>query len=251
MKQESINYEAVKNLFNKKAEISPDFNSVLDAGQNKDSKKANILHDYFSKRFLLHYLKPKKTDKILDFGCGVGRLSVTVAKKTNQVIGIDAAEQMINVAKKINNRDNISYYTDDELTKIQSISFDKVFTFWVLAHINNIDIEKYAKEFSQLLKHNGTIFIFEQIKGAEQMQSETYIRRETSEYIDIFVKEGFVLEKNKKIIRYPSYARAMWNKTKLKSKLLLNLLYTIEKLTVNRKPEYAEYYTEVFVFKKP
>ena len=47
-------------------------------------------------------------DKVLDFGCGPGRLSFQFAKVANEVIGIDISEPMIDLARESNTFQDLS-----------------------------------------------------------------------------------------------------------------------------------------------
>nr|NGX43184.1 hypothetical protein [Chlamydiota bacterium] len=50
--------------------------------------------------FVIHALKLKGDEKILDLGCGKGRHSLELAKKGYKVLGIDISEYLIDEAKK-------------------------------------------------------------------------------------------------------------------------------------------------------
>ena len=57
---------------------------------------------YLTER-LLHHLKPTKSGKYLDIGCGTGNYTNELQKNGFQFIGIDPSKQMLEKAKLKNN----------------------------------------------------------------------------------------------------------------------------------------------------
>lgn len=49
---------------------------------------------------ILKLLQPKRTDVILDIGCGNGVLSRLLSKKSHKIIGIDFSRKMLALAQK-------------------------------------------------------------------------------------------------------------------------------------------------------
>jgi len=64
----------------------------------------------------------------LDFGCGVGRLTRALAKRVNRVIGVDAAESMLRIARE--NVPDASFSTT-----IPNERFDLIVSLIVFQHI--------------------------------------------------------------------------------------------------------------------
>tara|TARA_Y100000992_G_scaffold298196_2_gene262982 strand:+ start:181 stop:909 length:729 start_codon:yes stop_codon:yes gene_type:complete len=103
--------------------------------------------------------KPLKNIKILDIGCGGGLLCEPLSKLGAQVIGIDASEKNIKIAKvhaKKNNL-NINYYCTSPENFITKLKFDIVLNMEIVEHVN--DINYFLKESSKFLKKNGLMFI--------------------------------------------------------------------------------------------
>jgi ubiquinone/menaquinone biosynthesis C-methylase UbiE len=48
----------------------------------------------------LSFVSPKKTDLILEIGCGTGRITIPLAKNCKQIIGVDFSDRMLVIAKK-------------------------------------------------------------------------------------------------------------------------------------------------------
>jgi len=244
--------DSVRNLvYEKKVIAQPDYNSVLDAGNNATSHRANVLHDYISKRVLIKNFKPDKRDKVLDFGSGVGRLSSFLSPFVKSIVGIDASKTMIDVAEKNRKEQNIEYiHVDTTVIPKVDNSFDKAFAYWVFASISDKMLEENISEIFRVLKPNGRLFFFEQVKKESAYDSNVHKKRTITEYKELLEQHNFVFIHTKEIQRNPSYAMHIWKKYRFLPSFILPLMYHLEQLTLYRKPEFADYYTNVFVFEK-
>ena len=96
--------------------------------------------------------------RALDFGCGVGRLTQSLAEHFETVTGVDVASTMIAEATKHNRHgDQCSYYVYDrpDLRQFSDEEFDFIFTLIVLQHMAPHYAKGYLKEFLRLLKPGG------------------------------------------------------------------------------------------------
>ncbi len=103
--------------------------------------------------------KPLEKVKILDVGCGGGLLSEPMSRLGAEVVGIDASNKNINVAKlhAKNNNLKIKYLcTSPEKLKIND-KFDVILNMEIVEHVENINL--FLESCSNLLKKNGIMFI--------------------------------------------------------------------------------------------
>ncbi len=106
---------------------------------------------------LLPYLNGKR---ILDAGCGQGYLAHTMHKKGASVIGVDAAENLITIAKKrYTESDSLTFSLHDLKKPLNYFGgyFDGVVANMVLMDFDPIDTT--MREFGRITK-NGGFFIF-------------------------------------------------------------------------------------------
>ena len=132
-----------------------------DWSQNYDTDSKSNIAIITGEKMILPILKPKNKDKVLDIGCGTGRVTKLISKKTKKVIGIDFSNEMIQIAKKtLKNAKNIEYKKVDISKKLpfKDNSFDKVTAILVLNHIKYN--KRLFKEIYRILKKDG-IFIFD------------------------------------------------------------------------------------------
>jgi ubiquinone/menaquinone biosynthesis C-methylase UbiE len=121
--------------------------------------------------------------RALDFGCGAGRLTQGLSKHFEQVVGVDIAASMIEIARKHNPHDNCLYVVNDrpDLSQFETDSFDFVITVIVLQHMQNDYAFAYLEEFLRILKPGGILFF----------QLPTSPKERTREY---YTKEGIPYE---------------------------------------------------------
>jgi 2-polyprenyl-3-methyl-5-hydroxy-6-metoxy-1,4-benzoquinol methylase len=78
-----------------------------------------------------------KNSKIIDIGCGYGRLTKISASIAKRVVGIDYSLKSIMIAKKYNNNNNIEYICGDLNDLNENEKFDIAIMSGVLEHIDN------------------------------------------------------------------------------------------------------------------
>lgn len=95
----------------------------------------------------------------LDIGCGVGRITRSLAKRFDNVIGIDVSDEMIRHARSLNSDfDNIEFYSTDGVSfnPVSESSVDFVFSYEVLQHVPNREIiEQNVSDISRVLATDG------------------------------------------------------------------------------------------------
>ncbi|MCD4656489.1 MAG: class I SAM-dependent methyltransferase [Planctomycetes bacterium] len=111
---------------------------------------------------VLNHSSILQNDRILDVGCGTGILIPFLLYRLGplgEVIAIDLAENMINIAREKFTDNRVSFVAGDILTKaFPHNSFDKIFVFSTFPHFD--DKEGYLKVFYTILKRFGILTIF-------------------------------------------------------------------------------------------
>ena len=117
--------------------------------------KDNIVKDFNIKTSS----KPFKDIKILDIGCGGGLLSEPMCRLGASVVGIDASEKNIEVAKfhAKKNKLKIDYRVASPEKLKTKVKFDVILNMEIVEHVE--DINFFIKESSKLLRKNGIMFI--------------------------------------------------------------------------------------------
>ena len=109
---------------------------------------------------LEHLKRPLEFEKVLDFGCGVGRLAGYFLKKFAHYTGVDISPSMIARAKGWNCAlENADFQLNDrsDLSLFDSDSFDLIYCNLVLQHMDPQYSRKYIEEFVRIVKPEGLI----------------------------------------------------------------------------------------------
>lgn len=133
--------EEIRNNYNL---ISEDFSRT----RNKFWREMNFISDY-----------SKDGDKILDLGCGNGRLSEIFQGKNIDYWGIDFSNELIEIAKK--RYPQLRFQAADALNlPFPDDFFDKVFSIAVLHHIPSRELRiQFLKEIKRVLGPRGVAVI--------------------------------------------------------------------------------------------
>jgi 2-polyprenyl-3-methyl-5-hydroxy-6-metoxy-1,4-benzoquinol methylase len=121
--------------------------------------------DLTRKKFLWPEIKNltdniKEGDKVLDVGCGNGRLLEVLKNKNINYLGVDNSSELIKIAR--NNYPNYKFLVADilDLSQIPVDSFDYVFCLAVLPHIPGKKLRmKALRELKKKVKNSGKIII--------------------------------------------------------------------------------------------
>lgn len=104
---------------------------------------------------------PREKELLLDFGCGVGRLTRAFAGRFQHCYGVDISEAMIAGAKRLNERiTNCTFLRNSELhlRMFPDNHFDMICSVLVLMHLpDSQSIKSYLAEFVRVLKPEGLI----------------------------------------------------------------------------------------------
>lgn len=160
MKEKEI-LEKVKNDYNR---ISSHFNVT----RQNDWKEFNLFKKYIEDYYILN--KKNKPIKILDIGCGNGRL-VNFLESLNieyEYIGIDNSEGQINEAlsnsdsNRVNKKNPTHFQIGDilNLSNFEKDYFDFIFCIAVFHHLPSKETRyKALKEIKNILKNEGLVFM--------------------------------------------------------------------------------------------
>lgn len=122
---------------------------------------------------------PETFDQVLDFGCGVGRLTLAWTRHASQVTGVDISRPMVEKGRQImagqeaihfelNQRDDLSLFPDNH--------FDLVFSHVVLQHMPWSLAQVYLSEFARICKPGGWV-AFQLPFDPGQSQTMSWLRR--------------------------------------------------------------------------
>ena len=134
-------------------------------GKFKPLHKFNPVRISYIKENILETIKSNNDEKplekvrILDIGCGGGLLSEPLCRLGAEVVGIDASDKNIKVAKlhaKKNNL-NIKYFCSSPENLMITQKFDVILNMEIIEHVDDVDF--FLKSSAKLLKKDGLMFV--------------------------------------------------------------------------------------------
>ena len=159
MKKITINKKEI-DKFSKLAEEWWDPNGKFKPLHNFNPVRLKYIKDSILKKYKNNDKKrPLKNIRILDIGCGGGLLCEPLSKLGAEVVGIDASEKNIKIAK-LHSRENnlrINYFcASPENFKIKG-KFDVILNMEIVEHVENVNF--FLNQSTKFLKKKGLMFV--------------------------------------------------------------------------------------------
>jgi SAM-dependent methyltransferase len=108
-----------------------------------------------------------RTMRVLEIGCGAGRLTKALAAIFGEVHGVDVSPEMIRLGReKLSGVGNVRLHVNNgvDLSVVPDVPFDFAFSFIVFQHVPEKEIiESYVREVQRVLRP-GSLFKF-QVEG--------------------------------------------------------------------------------------
>jgi SAM-dependent methyltransferase len=108
---------------------------------------------------------PARFERALDYGCGVGRLTMALSAYFQECLGIDISERMVSLARKYNaecnaNSRNCTFVVGSgaDLSDVEGRSIDFVYCSLVLQHVPELRLaEDLIREFMRIVREDGIV----------------------------------------------------------------------------------------------
>lgn len=97
----------------------------------------------------------------LDFGCGLGRVTMHLTEYFSHVVGVDISQEMIDKAQKMHaNIKNIAFHHNPypRLHAFDNDTFDLIFSRITLQHIRPDHCLEYVDDFCRVVKPGGIVY---------------------------------------------------------------------------------------------
>ena len=157
----------------------------------------NYYFDNSIKRIFNQTIKIGNNYKVLDLGCGVGRMSLWLAPKVEKTIGIDISPKMIEIAKKRAisfDLKNIEFFvTNGKILEFEDADFNLIICTGVLKYImDDKNFKQMVREMCRVTKTNGYVTIMDEmdyngpiLSGKEDIAGQSLLRH-PNYYISLF-----------------------------------------------------------------
>lgn len=178
--------------------VKKDYASIaaeFDASRNIYWPEFSVFLKYLKKHRILRQAQDDMRIKLLDIGCGNGRLASFLHNEPIKYLGIDNSRAFLKIAKK-NHPDAKFRYGDILKLPFPKASFDTVWCIAVLHHIPTQKLQlKALREMKPVLKKNGSLMLT--VWNLWQPKYRKYINKKTRD-----AEIPWDSKKNPKVWRY-------------------------------------------------
>lgn len=185
---------------------------------------------------LLSFLHPGSQSRVLDIACGIGRWADALPDIIEEYCGIDFSDELIEIAKKRNNRTNFSFL-QGSATEIEKAlahhgkgKYNTVLMIGILMYINDNDMMSALNQVIRCCEKHATVCIREPIGLSERLTLKDFFSDE--------LKDNY-----NAIYRTREENMHFFNKTFLKEGFsITNEGFLFDEDALNNRKETAQYY---------
>ena len=167
-----------------------------------DADEPMINDDYYPLKYS-NMIISDKNEKILEAGCGAGRILRHYHNKKYNIVGIDFILEAVEKLKGVDKSLNVQY-GDILNLKFEDKYFDKILAFGLYHNFQTDKLKRSIDETYRVLKKGGKVcasfradniqeFIVDKIKGMNQSNKKEFhkLNLKKNEFMDLFEKNGF------------------------------------------------------------
>ncbi len=164
----NIDHNKVKSFWDKRAETYTEENPYSSVKLRENKNNELEIWDQYEKELIVNNLHIDKNSKVIDMGCGVGRMSEYMMSVAGYYLGVDCSEQLINLAEnRIKTNNNYDFVISDvsevDSNKLESLQlthkFDKILIIGCMQYLNDGSIVKLMRNILTIADDNCSIYI--------------------------------------------------------------------------------------------
>jgi len=154
-----MEFESYKQFWNHQA-ATPE--SALAAVDGSASEEVVQITGRFTARQVATALELDPADRVLELGCGVGRIGREIAPHCAHWTGVDISERMIEHAReRLGHLGNTEFHQlqRTQLEAVGDDSLSKAYSVAVLCHMDKEDLYLYLRELHRAVRPGGLIYV--------------------------------------------------------------------------------------------
>ena len=122
-----------------------------------------LAQDHVLRTYVVENLLPRR-GKILDVGCGTGKLLIETGRRGLRGIGVDANKEMLAIAEKRSKKHNLGKWVefqhgDATRLEFEDNTFDLVSSTLMISELQPAEIAKFMSEVSRVSKSKAKVVI--------------------------------------------------------------------------------------------
>lgn len=223
-----IKKEKVQLFWNSRAEKYSEDNPYKSVKCNDSNNEYVNKLDEYEKEIIIPKLNINKDSKVLDIGCGVGRLAEIIIPKCKYYVGTDFAQNLLSISReRIGMVGNCDFQVCDFLNLIdngvikKNCPFNTVVLAGVAMYINDDELKNCFERLLKILDKDATIYLTGPIGIEKRLTlNEFYSKELNSEYnviyrtvdeyiriLKVFIDNGFeIIENNSFLTEVKQYS---------------------------------------------
>lgn len=142
-------------------------------------------------QLILEWLAPLTGKRVLDLGCGIGRLSVAMVRRGATVIGVDSNEVMLQKGRERFGRSGICFiHAEAADLPLSAASVDAALAVMVLQHVlDDSQFVRALNEIARVVRPGGRVLIVDGTASAryQPINSPITIVRTRSDFDDVLL----------------------------------------------------------------
>ena len=155
-----MEFESYKNFWNHQAATPEGALAGVDGSASEDVVR---MTGAFAARQLRASLALESQHRVLELGCGVGRIGRELAPDVAHWHGVDISQHMIDVAKdrlaEYAKKISLTVLDRTSLEALKDNTFDRAYCIAVLCHMDKEDLYLYLKELRRVVRPEGLIHV--------------------------------------------------------------------------------------------
>ncbi len=149
--------EKMRREWDRRARIDPRYWVAATQEADEESYEASAVRD---SRALVEGLRDRidAEARVLDLGCGIGRMTAQLTDRFAEVVGVDVSPEMVDKARELHGgAANLRFEANNgaDLGDFEDDSFDLVFSYSVLPHLPPSVLRAYFAEVNRVLRPGG------------------------------------------------------------------------------------------------
>lgn len=105
----------------------------------------------------------KAGSRVLEIGCGTGRLAALMSQRGCEVFGIDVSQAMLSEARKNAPEAHIAHMTATQIDELEAGRFDHIVSTLVFSELSETELDFVLRESKKLLKVGGTLIVADEM----------------------------------------------------------------------------------------
>jgi len=190
---------------------------------------------------------PDGMEKSLDYGCGSGDFTYLLSKYSKSTMGIDIADEIIDIAKKKYIEDNIQFNRIDNISNYNGC--DMIVSITVLQHImSEDDLKMTLNRLYEMLKSNGVLIIID----SYNIDDSDYIKsRDYHKFISMLKSINFQILEEHNLYHPQLYPTKLFEKYRKNIFIRLFNKFSMKKLLDRISDSILEYDNPIIVENSP